>query len=51
MSQISREFLGVFMLCKTQQGNMSLSAAAYQFCYSWKPVNILPTLIKLTGTL
>lgn len=49
--QISREFLGVFMLCKTQQGNVAFSAAALQFCYSWKPVIILPTLIKLTGTL
>lgn len=51
ISQISREFWGVFMLCETQQGNVAFSAVALQFCYSWKPVNIPPTLIRFTGTL
>lgn len=50
-SQISREFLGVFTLCKTQQGKVAFSAAALQFCYSWKPANILSILIKVTGIL
>lgn len=31
ISQISREFLRVFMLYKTQQGNVAFSAAALQF--------------------